>query len=285
MRLLVTGAAGMLGGDVVRAAAERGHEAVGLARAELDITDAEAVAAAIAAARPEAIVHCAAWTDVDGAEAHEPAALAVNATGAGILARAAAAAGAQLVHVSSDYVFDGRAAAPYVESDPVGPVGAYGRTKLAGELAVRAADPGHAVVRSSWLFGAAGPNFVATMLGLADAGREEIAVVVDQVGCPTFTGHLAPALVEVAERRAGGLHHIAGGEHCSWHELAVETFSRAGVDMRVAVTTTEAFPRPARRPAWSVLGTERPDAIRLAPWRAGLAAYLEQVGRVGVGRR
>ena len=285
MRVLVTGAAGMLGSDVVRAAAERGHAVVARPRAELDITDAGAVAAAIAAARPDAVVNCAAWTDVDGAQDDEAAALAVNATGAGILARAAAAAGAQLVHVSSDYVFDGRASAPYVESDPVAPLGAYGRTKLAGEDAVLAADPGHAVVRSSWLFGLAGRNFVATMLRLADGGREEIAVVVDQVGCPTFTGHLAPALVEVAERRAGGVHHIAGAEHCSWHELAVETFSRAGLDIRVAVTTTDAFPRPAPRPAWSVLGTERADAIRLASWRDGVADYLAAVGRVGAGRR
>jgi dTDP-4-dehydrorhamnose reductase len=117
------------------------------------------------------------------------------------------------------------------------------------------------------------------MLGLADGGREEVAVVVDQVGCPTFTGHLAPALVEVAERGAGGIHHIAGADHCSWHELAVEVFGRAGLDMRVLITTTDEFPRPARRPAWSVLGTERADAIRLAPWREGVAAYLEQIGR------
>lgn len=276
MRLLVTGAGGMLGRDVLEAAAARDHDVVGLARAELDITDAEAVARAVADASPEAVVNCAAWTDVDGAESDEAGALAANGTGAGILARTATAAGAQLVHVSTDYVFDGRARTPYVESDTVAPVSAYGRTKLAGEEAVFAAGAAHAVVRSSWLFGAGGRNFVATMLGLAD--RDEVSVVTDQVGCPTFTGHLAAALVEVAERGSAGVHHIAGGEHCSWHALAVETFGQAGVEIRVLATTTDKFPRPAPRPAWSVLGSERTDAIVLPPWRAGVADYLARVG-------
>lgn len=276
MRLLVTGAGGMLGRDVVGSAAERGHDVVGFGRAELDITDAAAVARALAEAGPAVVVNCAAWTDVDGAESDEAGALAVNATGAGILARAATAAGVRLVHVSTDYVFDGRATAPYVESDPVAPTSAYGRTKLAGERAVLAAGAQHAVVRSSWLFGTGGRNFVATMLGLAD--REEVSVVTDQVGCPTYTGHLAAALVEVAERGSAGVHHIAGGEHCSWHELAVEAFTQAGVETRVLVTTTDKFPRPAPRPAWSVLGSERADAIGLPSWRVGVADYLDAVG-------
>ncbi len=280
MRLMITGARGMLGCDVVRAAAERGHDVVAYVRAALDITDRDAVAAAVAYARPAAVINCAAWTDVDGAESDETAALAVNGAGPGILAAAAASAGSQLVHVSSDYVFDGRASAPYVESDPVGPVSAYGRTKLAGEQAVLEAGGGHAVVRSSWLFGVDGRNFVATMLGLADSGREEVAVVIDQVGCPTFTGHLAPALIELAEGGAAGIHHIAGSGHCSWHELANETFCRAGVDVRVLVAKSEDMPRAARRPSWSVLGSERADPITLAPWRDGVAAYLEQVGRM-----
>ncbi len=279
MRLLVTGAAGMLGADVVAAGGRRGHDVVGLARGELDITDAEAVAAAIGRVRPDAVVNCAAWTDVDGAECREPGALAVNGTGPGILARAASAAKARLIHVSTDYVFDGWGTAPYLESDAVGPVSAYGRTKLAGEEAVVGVGDGHAVVRSSWLFGAGGRNFVATMLGLADAGREEVSVVIDQVGCPTFTGHLADALVTVAERGETGIIHIAGGEHCSWHELAVEVFSRAGVEMRVLVATSAEMARPAPRPAWSVLGSERVEPIALPTWRDGVAAYLEQVGR------
>ena len=279
-RVLVTGAGGMLGRDVVQAAGDRGLEVVGLARGELDITDAAAVGAALDRVRPKVVVNCAAWTDVDGAQADEAAALAVNATGAGVLARAATAVGARLVHVSTDYVFDGAATEPYRESDPVGPVSAYGRTKLAGEEAVLAAGGGHLVVRSSWLFGAGGRCFPATMLGLADAGHEEVGVVVDQVGCPTFTGHLAPALLDAAARGAPGVHHIAGAGHCSWHELAVEVFRRAGVDIRVRVITTAEMPRPAPRPAWSVLGSERPDPIVLPAWQEGVAAYLARVGRV-----
>ena len=284
MRMLVTGAGGMLGRDTVDAAGGRGHDVVGLTRAELDITDGAAVAAAMAAHRPDVVVNCAAWTDVDGAEAAEEAAAAVNATGAGMVARAATAAGARVVHISSDYVFDGQADAPYVESDPVGPVSAYGRTKLAGEREVLAAGAGHAVVRSAWLFGAGGRNFVATMLGLADGGRAEVAVVVDQIGCPTFTGHLAGALVELAERGDGGVHHVAGDGRCSWHELAIEVFNQAGVDMRVLVATTEEMARPAKRPAWSVLGSERPGAVGLPGWRDGVSAYLQEIGREGGSR-
>jgi dTDP-4-dehydrorhamnose reductase len=269
VRLLVTGAGGMLGRAVVTAAG--GREVRGLARAELDVTDAAAVRAAVAAARPDAVVNCAAWTDVDGAEEHEARALAVNGDGAGNVARAAEAAGAFCVHVSTDYVFDGTKREPWVESDPVAPLGAYGRTKLAGE---RAVGPAHAIVRTAWLFGTGGKNFVDTMLTVGPQ-RGEVAVVCDQVGCPTWTGHLAPALVRIAERRAAGLHHVAGAGRCSWHGLAVEVFTRAGEDVRVRKTTSEDFRRPAPRPAWSVLGTERADAVALPPWQEGVAAYLE----------
>jgi len=185
MRLLVTGAAGMLGADVVAVAGLRGHECFGLSRAELDVTDAHAVEAAIARLAPEAVVNCAAWTDVEGAEGLEPQALAVNGTGAGNLARAAAAVGAHLVQVSTDYVFDGTASRPYVESDPTNALSAYGRTKLAGEHAVSAASGGHAVVRTAWLFGPGGKNFVTTMVRLAAGAGGELAVVTDEVGCPT----------------------------------------------------------------------------------------------------
>ena len=275
MRLLVTGAGGMLGRAVVDAAARLGHDVRGCARADLDVTDAEATRQAVVAARPDAVVNCAAYTDVDGAEADRQAAEAVNARGAGNVAAAAAQAGAFVVHVSTDYVFDGSKREPWVESDRVAPLGVYGETKLAGERAVAAATPAHAIARTAWLFGAGGRNFVDTMLTLG-AQRDEVSVVTDQVGCPTWTGHLARALVELAERPSDtGVHHIAGSGSCSWNELALAIFERAGLDCRVLPATSDAFPRPATRPAYSVLGTERRDPLVLPPWQDGLAAYLE----------
>ncbi|HEY5196960.1 MAG TPA: dTDP-4-dehydrorhamnose reductase [Solirubrobacteraceae bacterium] len=280
--LLVTGAGGMLGQDVVRAGSRRGHGVCGLTRAELDVCDPGAVAAAVGRLQPDVVVNCAAWTDVDAAETAEDRALAVNGHAAGVLARECAAVGARLVHVSTDYVFDGRADRPYLESDAVGPCSAYGRTKLAGELDVLAAGGGHAVVRSSWLFGSGGRNFAATMLRLAGDGRDTVSVVTDQVGCPTFTGHLGDALVELAERLAGdgdsaGIHHVAGSGRCSWNAFAAEIFAQAGVDCRVLPATSAEMARPAPRPAWSVLGTERPDAVVLPAWEDGLAAYLAEI--------
>jgi dTDP-4-dehydrorhamnose reductase len=276
MRILVTGAGGMLGQDVVRAARERGGEVVGLARDELDVTDADAVAVAIAAARPDTVVNCAAWTDVDGAE-HDPAgARAANGDGAGNVARAAAAAGARLVHVSTDYVFDGDKRTQYVESDPTGPRSVYGATKLEGEAAVRAAGGAHAIARSSWLFGAGGRNFVATMLALG-ADRDEVKVVTDQIGRPTYTGHLAGALLDLAAGDGQGIFHVAGGgEPCSWHDFAVEIFRQAGVDCAVLPCTTGEMPRPAPRPAYSALASERLETPALPPWQTGLADYLTE---------
>ena len=275
MRILVTGAGGMLGRDVVRAAREHGHEVLAHARAELDATDANAVHEAVAAARADAVVNCAAWTDVDGAESDPEGAHAVNAKGAGNVARAAAAAGARLVHVSTDYVFDGAKRTPYVESDPTGPRSAYGASKLAGEREVAAAGGSHAIARSSWLFGARGRNFAATMLALA-AERDEVRVVTDQVGCPTYTGHLAAALLELAGSEQDGVVHLAGEGRCSWHDFAVEIFRQAGVECRVLPCTTAEMPRPAPRPAFSALASERGAPAPLPRWEDGLAAFLAE---------
>lgn len=266
----------MLGRDVLAAAERAGHDAVGLARADLDITDAAAARAAVAAERPDVVVNCAAYTNVDAAEHDERAATALNGAAAGYVAEAAAAVGAAVVQPSTDYVFDGLKTTPYIESDSTGPRSAYGRSKLAGEQAVAAANERHLVVRTSWLFGAAGRNFVDTMLALA-RDRDELKVVADQVGCPTYTGHLAEALLRLAQSDADGVHHIAGGGACSWFEFATEIFRQAGLDdVRTVPCTTAEFPRPAPRPAYSVLGSERPDAIRLPDWREGLAGYLAE---------
>jgi dTDP-4-dehydrorhamnose reductase len=275
MRILVTGAAGMLGQDLCDAAAAAGHDVCAFARAELDLTDGVAVGAAIARTGPEVVVNCAAWTDVDGAEAAQDAATAVNGAGAGKLARAAAAAGAWTIHVSSDYVFDGSKTSPYIESDPTGPASAYGRSKLAGELAVAESAPrAHTVVRSSWLFGVGGKCFPKTILRLA-ADREQLTVVDDQVGCPTFTGHLAVALIELARERVPGIVHVAGAGECSWHGFAREIVSTAGLECEVLPGKTEDLDRPAPRPAYSVLATERGPAVPLLPhWREGLRAFM-----------
>jgi dTDP-4-dehydrorhamnose reductase len=276
MRVLVTGAAGMLGTDVVAAAAAAGHDTVAASRAELDITDPDAVATAVEAAGPDAVINCAAWTDVDRAEAEEARATAVNGAGAGHVAAAAADAGAHLVHVSSDYVFDGRAHDPYGEGAAPAPQGAYGRSKLAGEEAVAASGGEYGIVRSAWLFGRHGRNFVATMLRLG-AERDAVDVVDDQVGSPTWTGHLAPALVAIAERRLTGVMHVAGDGACSWFELARETFDRAGVRCEVRPQSTADLGRPAPRPAYSVLRSTRPEVPVLPSWPSGLDGYLNEI--------
>jgi dTDP-4-dehydrorhamnose reductase len=278
--VLVAGAAGMLGLDVLRAGERARYDLVGLARPELDIADESSVRAAVERVRPEAIVNCAAWTDVDGAESSPDAARAVNAVGAGNLARAAAAAGARLLHVSTDYVFDGEAPLGrdgrprgYLESDPTGPRSVYGQTKLEGERQVLAADDRHAVARSSWLFGTGGRNFASTMLALAGE-RDRVAVVTDQVGCPTWTGHLAPALLGLLERDVRGLVHLAGAGAVSWNGFAVEIFRQAEVDCAVDPATSAEMARPAPRPAWSALQSERDDVLPLPPWQDGLAGFL-----------
>jgi dTDP-4-dehydrorhamnose reductase len=270
----------MLGRDVARAAERAGHGLMALTRAELDVTDPVAVERAFAGGRPDGAINCAAWTDVDGAESHKDEAHSLNATAAGNLARAAAAIGVPLVHVSTDYVFDGEAPhdgddrpRPYVESDPTGPRSVYGETKLAGELEVLAASKRHAVVRSSWLFGIDGHNFAQTMLRLATE-REAVQVVNDQIGCPTWTGHLAPALIGLIEREVGGLVHLAGAGEVSWNGFAVEIFRQAEVECRVDPATSEQMARPAPRPAWSALESEREDVLPLPPWQDGLAGYL-----------
>jgi dTDP-4-dehydrorhamnose reductase len=275
VKLLVTGAAGMLGRDVMLAADNAGHEVVGFGHAELDVTDAGAVTRKLEAERPDVVINCAAWTDVDGAEEAEESATAVNGEGAGNLAAAAGAVNAVVLYVSSDYVFDGAKRAPYVETDQPAPLSAYGRSKLAGEEATAAANKRHFIVRSSWLFGIGGSNFVETMLRLADTQRE-VLVVRDQVGSPTYTWHLAYGVVRLIEGVEYGIHHMAAGGHCSWYEFAREIFEQAGVECRVLSATTEMLGRPAPRPPYSALVSGREHAIELPAWQDGLAGYLAQ---------
>jgi dTDP-4-dehydrorhamnose reductase len=275
LKILITGAGGMLGRDAAAACRARGHEVVAAPHAELEICDPGAVAVALAADRPDAVINCAAFTDVDGAEDHEAEAMRINDEGAAQLAAAAQAIGAKIVQPSSDYVFDGGSRTPYVESEMPSPISAYGRSKQAGETSVAVANPRHFVVRASWLFGVGGKNFVETMLRLGGE-QPEVLVVSDQVGCPTYTRHLAEALAVLVEGEEYGIHHIAGGGHCSWYEFAQEIFDQAGVECRVMAATTEMLARKAPRPPYSVLGSERAERIVLPHWRRGLADYLAE---------
>jgi dTDP-4-dehydrorhamnose reductase len=270
----------MLGRDVLRAGERAGHELIPIDLPELDITDGDAVSTFFEQERPEASINCAAWTDVDGAESKEDLARAVNAEGAGNLARAAAQIGTPLMHISTDYVFDGTAprdgagrARPYVESDPTGPRSVYGQTKLEGEREVLAASPRHTVVRTAWLYGIDGPNFVATMLRLAGE-RDAVQVVDDQTGSPTWSGHLAPAVLGLLERGVDGLVHLTGSGEVSWNGFAKEIFRQAEVDCVLEPASSEQMARPAPRPAWSALETERDDVLPMPPWQDGLAGYL-----------
>jgi dTDP-4-dehydrorhamnose reductase len=279
VRLLVTGAAGMLGHDVVAAGHAAGHDVLTSTRASLDLVDAGAVHDALTELRPDATINCAGYNDVDGAESDEAAADAGNAVGPANLAHACAAVEARMVHVSTDYVFDGstdNAPEPRYESDPTGPLGAYGRSKLRGERAVADACQDHAIVRTAWLFGPHGANFVSTILGLA-RDRDRLEVVRDQTGSPTYSGHLAPALVAMAARSDTGLFHGVGGGQATWYALAEQALELADVACELVPVTAERFARPAPRPAWSVLGSRRDDPIALPPWREGLRAYLAAV--------
>jgi dTDP-4-dehydrorhamnose reductase len=273
MRVLVTGAAGMLGREVASVAKAAGHCVSALSREDLDVLDAGTLRRTVAGERPDAVVNCAAWTDVDGAESDEAAATALNGDAARELAEAAAVAGASVLYPSTDYVFDGTKRTPYVESDPVAPQTAYGRSKLAGEIATAAANDRHFIVRTAWLFGIGGRNFVDTMLRLSET-HDRLKVVMDQVGSPTYAVHLAAAIVRLLEVDSYGVHHVAGAGQCSWYDLAAETFRREQRQVTVSPCTAAEFPRPAQRPAYSVLATERRSTPALPHWGDGLGAYL-----------
>ncbi|GIG60394.1 NAD(P)-dependent oxidoreductase [Longispora fulva] len=280
-RWLVTGAGGMLGQDLLVALGD--EDVTGVTRAELDVTDPASVAAAVDGF--DVVVNAAAWTNVDGAETAEEAATAVNGHAVATLAGACAASGARLLQVSTDYVLSGTGVEPHPENAPTAPVNAYGRGKLVGELAVRRLlpDAGY-VVRTAWLYGAHGPNFVATMLRLAGE-RETLEVVADQFGQPTWSAALAGQLRDlgraaVAGRAPGGIYHGTSAGRTSWYGLARATFEEAGLDPeRVKPTTSDRFVRPAVRPANSTLSHlawGNTPVAPLGPWREMLAkAFIE----------
>lgn len=273
MRVLVAGGDGMLARDVIAEARRGGHEVTALGKAKLDITDPRSIDDAVGRLAPEAVIDCAAFSDVDGAEDDERGAMRLNDEGAALLAAASERVGASFVYPSSDYVFDGSKRRPYVESDLPAPLGAYGRSKLGGETSVAVANPRHFIVRSSWLYGHGGKNFVETMLQIG-LEQSEVLVVADQHGCPTSCVDLATALVELIGTEEYGIHHIAGSGSCSWFEFATEIFDQADYETRVMSTTSDVMVRKAPRPRYSVLRSERRDPIELPEWRTSLRRYL-----------
>lgn len=274
----MTGAGGQLGTDLVRTLrASDGESVLAPTHAALDVTDADALAAAVLGC--DVVINAAAWTDVDGAESFPEAAYAVNATAPAHLAAACTDAGATLIHVSTDYVFAGDATAPYREEDPIAPRSVYGASKAEGERAVLSTGARAYVVRTAWLYGATGGNFVTTMARL-ERERDVIDVVDDQRGSPTWSADLASGLVTLARSRAApGIYHTANAGDTTWYGLARAVFGELGADPdRVRPTTTDRFPRPAPRPAYSVLGQQKWRAAGLPPlrpWRAALAAAFD----------
>ncbi len=274
-RALVTGARGLLGAELCPALAAAGWQVLAADIEECDITEPDAVRRFVAECQPRLIVNCAAYTAVDRAEAEPDLAFRVNRDGAANVARAAAVVGAALVHMSTDYVFDGEKAGPYTEDDPPHPLGVYGASKLAGELAVRETLPNHFLLRTAWLFGHHGPCFPRTILARARAGQP-LRVVNDQIGSPTYTAHLAQAICAIVEQPHYGAYHVANSGACTWYDLAVQVLREAGLPAQVTPVTTCDYPTPARRPANSALDPgklRRVYGLELPPWQQAVAEF------------
>jgi dTDP-4-dehydrorhamnose reductase len=280
VKWLITGAAGMVGSDLRQALAMRGEGVVALTKSDLDITNSRCVQKAVADERPDVIVNCAGYTRVDAAESNEAVANAINGSAVELLAEAANQGNARLIHISTDFVFDGRKRAPYEINDVTAPLSAYGRSKLLGEIAATHAKRS-TIVRTSWLFGKNGPNFVEAIRNQIAKGTNPLRVVDDQRGRPTYTPHLAEAVIRIANREADGMLHYADEPECTWFDFARAIAEELGSDVTVKPVSTSEFPRPATRPAYSVLSTERYErltGVAPASWREGLREYLEVRG-------
>lgn len=279
MKVFVTGSRGMLARSARRALKAAGHEVLGMSREELDITMLDAVRHPVKAFEPDWIFNLAAYTRVDDCESNEEEAFLVNALGARNVAAAAAEAGAAVLTISTDYVFDGRSTRPYREYDPVGPKSVYGASKLAGEIAVREVNPNHLIVRTSWLYGRGGPNFIDTILARARTG-ESLTVVNDQRGSPTWTHDLSEGLVALAEGGHRGTIHCASAGDCTWFELAQYAIERAGLDASIEPIDTATLGRPAPRPAYSVLDDRwymHLTGRRMPAWKDAVDRYVAAI--------
>ncbi len=278
MRLLITGARGLLGTELVDRASRLGLEVHATDIDEMDVTDRGAVESVVGSLRPEVILHCAAYTAVDRAEEEPDAAMRVNRDGTRNVARAAAEVGSLLIYLSTDYVFDGEKRSPYVPEDPPNPQGAYARSKLAGEEEAQSAGGEWLVVRSGWLYGSGGKDFVDAIVTAAREGRK-LRVVSDQRGCPTWVGSLTPALLDLIEGGARGIFHVTDRGEATWHELAEMALALAGIDAEVAPVSTEEWGAPAPRPEYSVLDLEKAESFlgNLMPrWQDSLRHHLEE---------
>lgn len=276
MRILVTGAAGQLGHELLELMHTKGLEVLGTDREEMDITDLGHCYEIIGGFRPQAVIHAAAYTAVDQAESHPEDAYRINSLGARNVALAAARSGAKCCMVSTDYVFDGRGTRPYREYDPTGPLTVYGQTKLAGEQMAAAVNTRTFIVRTAWLYGRHGNNFVKAMLK-AGSGQQPVRVVDDQRGSPTNAADLARFLLELADTDYYGIYHAANGGECTWYEFAQAIFTERRLPAALLPCSTAEFPRPAPRPAYSVLDSMAIRANGLTPlrhWQEGLRAYL-----------
>jgi len=273
LRVLVTGAAGQLGRSLLHALDQ--HEVVARTHSQLDLTDGDAVRAAVASIAPDAVVNAAAYNDVDGAESHPELAEAINVRGPLNLAVATAATGIAIVHVSTDYVFDGHINRPYCEDDAPHPLSAYGRSKLAGERAVIDANPMHFIVRTAWLFEERGKNFLNSIRALAD--RSELRIVADQFGSPTYAPHLARGIARLIDTDAYGLYHMAGQGGISRYDLVRHLFSLLDIGTRLVPINHSEFPAAATRPLYSVLATIRDAEFVLPPWQEGVSAFAGKI--------
>lgn len=279
MRILVTGVSGQLGYDVERELERRGIEHLGTSSRELDITDREAVERLMEAYRPDAAIHCAAYTKVDLAEDEPERCWAVNADGTRNMAAACRKTGAKLLYISTDYVFPGTGERSYETGDPTGPVNTYGRSKLAGELAVQSLLEKYFIVRISWVFGKNGNNIVKTMLRLAET-KAELSVVCDQIGSPTYTADLAPLLCDMVQTERYGVYHATNEGTCAWSEFAEAIFELAGRQVVVHPIPTSAYPTRAARPLNSRMSKERlrDNGFQALPeWKDALARYLKEI--------
>ena len=274
MTIMITGGSGQLGSEIIRQLRDAGRPFLAPQRAECDVTDVKQTKDFIYRCSPDIIIHCAAFTDVERAEEEQERAFLVNATGTKHIAEAASAVGAVLVYISTDYVFDGKKKDPYGEGDHPVPLNVYGRSKLAGEEAVRKAISRHYIVRTSWVFGGAGPNFIKKILTLSKT-NDTLKVVDDVMGSPTYTVDLAGAILRLIQTDRFGTFHLANGGACSWYDLAAEAIRLSGSRTTILPCSSEAYPSKAVRPRYSVLGNHKTQP--LPPWPNAVKRYLASI--------